>query len=115
LKTGLIVTNLANAAGGLLLAVSPWLASFTHDAMASDNAVLCGLIILLFTVAALLQLRSWRSWMNLMPGIWVLFSPWILGFATQQVAAAIHVFVGLIVSILSLIELCTAETLFIDD
>jgi SPW repeat len=115
LKAGLTVTNLASAAAGLLLVISPWLAAFTRDAIASGNAVLCGLLILSFTVAALLQLRDWRSWMNLVPGIWALLSPWILGFAADQLAAVIHVLVGVIVTILSSIELYTTETLCLED
>ena len=114
-STGRTVANLTSAAAGLLLAVSPWLAGFTSEAIASSNAVLCGLLILAFTAAAILQVREWRSWMNLVPGVWVLLSPWILGFAIHIAAGAIHFLIGLIVSILSWIELCTTETLCLED
>ena len=115
LKAGRTVANLAGAAAGLLLAISPWLASFTSEAVASSNAVLCGLLMLSFTAAAMLQVRDWRSWMNLVPGVWVLLSPWILGFATHIAAGAIHFLIGLIVSIVGWIELCTTETLCLED
>jgi SPW repeat len=115
LKIGLTVINLASAAAGLLLVVSPWLAAFTSDAIASANAVLCGFLMLSFTAAAILQVRDWRSWMNLVPGVWVLLSPWILGFATHIAAGTIHFLIGLIVSIVSWIELCTTEALCLED
>ena len=115
LKADLTVANCAGAAAGLLLAISPLLAGFTNDAVALSNAVLCGLLMLSFTTAAILQVRNWRSWMNLVPGVWVLLSPWILGFASHIAADAIHFVIGLIVSILSWIELCTAETLCLED
>ena len=89
LKASITVTNLTGAAAGLLLAISPWLAAFTGEFVASANAVLCGLLMLSFTVATILQVWDWRSWMNLVPGVWVLLSPWILGFATHIAAGAI--------------------------
>ena len=115
LKCGLTITNLASATAALLLAASPWLAGFTGHAVAASNAVLCGLIMLCFTAAALFQLRDWRSWMTLAPGTWVLLSPWILGFAAHVMAAAIHVIIGMIVAILAMIELCNTETLCLED
>ena len=115
LKAGFTVTSLVSAAAALSLAASPWLAGFTGDAIAAGNAVLCGMLMLSFTAAAILQVRDWRSWMNLVPGVWVLLSPWILGFATHMAAGAIHFVIGLIVSIVSWIELCTTETLCLED
>ena len=115
LKAGLSITNLLTTAAALLLTASPWLAGFSRDAIASGNAVLCGLLILSFTLAALLQLRDWRSWMTLAPGVWVLVSPWILGFAAHVAAAAIHLTIGLIVSILAMIELYNTESLCLED
>ena len=53
--------------------------------------------------------------MNLVPGVWVLLSPWILGFAIHIAAGAIHFLIGPIVSIVSWIELCTTETLCLED
>ena len=83
LKAGLTVANLTSAAAGLLLATSPWLAGFTSEAVALSNAVFCGLLILSFTAAAILQVRDWRSWMNLVPGVWVLFH---LGLSASPVS-----------------------------
>jgi len=115
LMGGLTITSLVNAAAALLLLTSPWLAGFTRNAVASGNAVVFGLLMLFFTAAALLQLRDWRSWMNLVPGVWVLLSPSILGFAAHEVPTVIHTVVGLLVSILALIDLCRNETLHLED
>jgi hypothetical protein len=113
LKSGSTIRNLASAAAAALLMLSPWFA--TREPVASGNAVLCGLLMLAFTAAALLELRDWRSWMNLAPGVWVFLSPWILGFATHAMAALVHILVGLTVSILAVIELCNSETLYFED
>ena len=107
------ITNLVSVAAALLLATSPWLVGFTGEA--AGNAVLCGLLMLAFTVAALVRVRDWRSWMNLIPGVWVLLSPWIFGFATHIGATVIHVIIGLVVSILALLELRNTEALWLED
>jgi len=50
----------------------------------------------------------WQDWLNFLVGLWTLFSPWILGFATGMgiaartawiLGAAIVVFAGIAVSI----------------
>lgn len=114
LRAGLTPINLLMVAA-LLLTASPWLAGFSHDATIAGNAVLCGLLILSFALAALLQLRDWRSWMSLTPGVWVLLSPWILDFATHVAATAVHMIIGLVVSLLAVIDLCNTETLCLED
>jgi hypothetical protein len=45
----------------------------------------------------------------------VLLSPWILGFATHVMAAATHIIIGLIVTIVGMVELCVTETLCLED
>jgi hypothetical protein len=110
LKGDFTLTNIVSAVAALSLAASPWRAGFTGEATAAGNAVLCGLLMLVSTAAALFQLQDWRSWMNLIPGIWVLLSPWILGFATHVAASAIHIVIGVVVSILAMLELYNTET-----
>lgn len=115
LMSAVTVVNLVGTGTALILMASPWLAGFAGDVIASSNAVLCGMLMLSFTAAALIQLRDWRSWMNLAPGVWVVLSPLILGFAANEEATFIYVVVGLIASILGLVELCRTETLELDD
>lgn len=115
LMSAVTAVNLVSTGGALILMASPWLAGFTGDVIASSNAVLCGMLMLSFTVAAFIRGRDWRSWMNLVPGVWVFLSPFILGFVASEVPTIIHVVVGLTVSILSLAELCRTETLDLDD
>lgn len=115
LMSAVTAANLVNTGAALILIASPWLAGFTHDAIASSNALLCGMLMLSFTAAALIRRCDWPSWMNLVPGVWVFLSPFILGFTPSEEPTIIHVVVGLTVSILSLVELCRTETLDLDD
>jgi len=52
--------------------------------------------------------NRWQDWLNLLVGLWMLFAPWMLGFATGMgiaaqtawiLGAAIVVFAGIAVSI----------------
>lgn len=115
LMSAVTVVNLVGTGTALILMASPWLAGFTDDVIASSNAVLCGMLMLSFTAAAHIKLRDWCSWMNLVPGVWVFLSPFILGFAASEEPTIIHVVAGLTVSIVSLVELCRTESLDLDD
>ncbi len=44
----------------------------------------------------------WRNWAELIAGIWVLASPWILGFSAANLAMLSNVIVGAIIIVLAL-------------
>jgi hypothetical protein len=115
LKSGLTIANNASAIAALVLLASHWLGGFARHEIASASAWASGLFILSFILAAILQVREWKSWMNLVPGFWTMLSPWLLGFADHGEARLAHLAVGLVVSILGTIELCRTETLHLDD
>jgi hypothetical protein len=41
--------------------------------------------------------REWQDWCNLIVGIWLCLSPWLLGFADHRAAAESAVAVGILV------------------
>jgi hypothetical protein len=57
-------------------------------------------------MAALAAFAEWEEWTNVMVGIWLLVSPWILGFDGSQ-AMHIDLVIGTIVAVLATIELCS--------
>jgi hypothetical protein len=95
--------DVANLLLGVFLIASPWLFGFPEGA-ASQNAALSGFVILVLSIAALTAFAVWEEWLNLIVGLWVLVSPWLLGFAGTA-AMAVHVIVGAIVAVLAAIEL----------
>jgi hypothetical protein len=54
-----------------------------------------------------------RTGMNLVPGLWTMLSSRLLGFADHSGAMLVHLAVGLVISVLGIVELC--ETLGLDD
>jgi hypothetical protein len=49
----------------------------------------------------LTKFAEWEEWINLLLGVWVLVSPWVLSFSAQTTARWAHVGIGLIVAVLA--------------
>lgn len=50
-------------------------------------------------------MRKWQDWANLVLGLWLVLSPWILGFSGTSSATWNAVLLGLAVGLLSLLHL----------
>jgi hypothetical protein len=90
----------ANLLLGAVLFISSWF----FAGLASQNAFVCGMIIVVISLAALAAFAVWEEWLNLILGLWILVSPWVLGFSGTDAMNA-HVAIGAIVAILAAIEL----------
>lgn len=99
---------------GVWLFITPWIlmeriagASFYNATM--WNAWITGFIIASFAIMALLDLRPWEEMVNMMVGVWLILSPWILGYAVDRTLAWNSVIAGMIVSVLSVLALPVAQ------
>ena len=101
-ESGIDVINLILAA---FLFLAPWIFGFVPDHAAAPNAWVSGIVIGVVAIAALTRFAEWQEWMNLVLGLWVLVSPWVLGFTSQSTAMSAHVVVGLIVAALAGVKL----------
>jgi hypothetical protein len=97
------ICDVANLVLGAFLFLSPWIFGF-EGGNASKNAHIAGIVIVVLAVAALAAFAVWEEWLNLIVGLWVLISPWVLGFQGTN-AMTIHVIVGIAVAALAAIEL----------
>ena len=95
--------DVANLILGVILLVSPWIFRFSSGAP-SQNAFVSGIVIAAISIAALAAFAVWEEWLNLIVGIWVLVSPWVLGFAGTT-AMQVHVVIGVIVAVLAALEI----------
>lgn len=89
---------------GVWLFAAPWALGYMNLPAAAWNSWIFGVVIAAFSVAALIQFQTWEEWVNVAVGIWLLVSPWVLGFASNETATALwnHVAVGLVVGGLAL-------------
>jgi hypothetical protein len=97
------ILDIINLALGAFLFVTPWLFGYAAGAM-SGTAWISGTMIFLASMAALAAFAEWEERLNLALGLWVLVSPWVLGFDGTQ-AMHINLVVGIIVALLATIEL----------
>jgi len=103
------VNGLNLALAGVLF-ISPWLLGFAGHQTASWNAWISAVLIALVAGIALAQLQQWEEWVNVLLGLWVAASPWLLGFWLVGFAGIVnamwtHVVIGLAVAALAAYEL----------
>ena len=94
-------------AGSTALFASPWAFEFTPSA--AWNLWVCGYMMLIVSLAALVAEANWEPPTNLCLGAWTAAAPWILGFAAENPATFIHLSGGGLIAILSVVELFGEE------
>ena len=98
------------------LFLSPWIFGFAAAAPGGEavaagfttaawNAWILGVVIAVLALWAAFQFAEWHDWANGVLGIWLVVSPWILGFAALTAALWNHVVVGLLIVALAAWEL----------
>ena len=96
-----------NLVFGLWLFFSPWLLQYlaampyTTQTTASWNSIVFGAAVVVFAVWALFVPKIWEEWTNLILGLWLIASPWVLGFSMETLATTNMVIVGLVIAALS--------------
>jgi len=95
--------DLYNVVLAVILLASPWLFTMTNttariDLWASSAAVIA------ISVAAIVAFARWEEWAILLLGIWLVVSPWILGFAHTR-AMHFSIGIGVLIAFLSALEL----------
>jgi len=90
---------------GIWLLISPFVLAFSRDLNgAITNNVVLGIVIGLLALYRFFNPSAnniWVSWLNALLGVWVLISPWVVGFNRSNAAMTNNVIVGIIVIILS--------------
>lgn len=87
---------------GIWLFFSPfWLPGYmAATSVAAWNAYIFGVLVFAFAWAALTSPHRWEEWLQLAFGIWLLISPYVLGFSTHEAGAARNaVIVGILVGL----------------
>ena len=64
------------------------------------NGWLSGLAIAALAIVAIVAFAEWEEWINVVFGLWVAASAWIVGFASHATATRVHVLVGIAVAVL---------------
>lgn len=83
------------------LFISPWVVGFAGEAAAAWNAWVVAVVLGAIAVAALTAFAEWEEWINLLLGIWLVISPWALGFAAMAGAMWTAIVLGALVAVVS--------------
>ena len=87
---------------GVWLIMSPWALAFTDIDAALWNAVLFGAVIAIMAIMAILDFHEWEEWADMAIGLWLIASPWVLGFAVMPAGAADATLNVILVGVLTL-------------
>jgi hypothetical protein len=99
-ETALDVYSLAL---GVILLTAPWLFSFAREPARADDWV-TSLLVIAVAGAAVLAYAEWEEWAGMILGLWVMVSPWLLGFAHTK-AMHVNIILGLAIAFMSALEL----------
>jgi hypothetical protein len=83
--------------------ISPFVLAFRNNAGAVSNNVVLGIVIGLLALYRFFSPARGVgvSWLNVLLGVWVLISPWVIGFNGLHTATTNNVIMGIIVIILA--------------
>jgi len=98
-----------NALLGAWLIESPWVVGFAGQRMALATFLVLGGLLLASAIAAIVAPRAWEEWAEVLLGVALVASPWILGFAGHRAAMQNAAFAGLVVAGLALWVLVTDD------
>ena len=98
-----------NAVLGVCLVLAPWAVGFDGDTVATVNAVVIGLALVAAALGAMLVPRAWEEWTEALLGLWLIVSPWALGFGMATDAGRAAVVAGVVIAALALWTLAIDE------
>jgi hypothetical protein len=88
---------------GLWIIVSPWALEHTMPSdtggLAMWNLWTVGVAVLVIAAIALFAFQAWEEWTNAILGVWLLVSPWLLGFSTSTALVWNAVIIGTLVAV----------------
>lgn len=91
-----------NAVLGAWLILSPWALGFSGDALALWNFLTVGALLLAAALGAIFLPHSWEEWTESFLGLWLVASPWLVGFSGVDFAKANAILSGLVILTLAL-------------
>lgn len=82
---------------GIWLFISPWVMGYVgSNAAANWNAWILGVAIVVFSAIAVSLPQAWEEVINILLGIWMVISSWVIGVTSRAVETN-FVIVGLLV------------------
>jgi hypothetical protein len=90
---------------GWWLIASPWVMGYPSDAPPTTNAVVAGIIMAALAAFDLYKTYVWAVVLNLVVGVWVAVSPWVIGVLQDRTMMTSLIVSGVATVVLGLWEL----------
>ena len=90
---------------GFVLMISPWIVSQTTSGDAIANAGIIGFFLILLAGFEMSRLHRWEEVAALLLGLWMIVSPYVLGYEALTPLATVHQATGALVSVLAVLQL----------
>jgi hypothetical protein len=97
------VLDLYNLLLAALLFASPWLFRLANNPGKMDLWATSA-VIAIISLAAIIAYKDWEEWANFLLGLWLIASPWLLGFAHTR-AMHLSIGIGLVIAFLAALDL----------
>ncbi len=97
------VLDLYNVGLAVVLFALPWLFSLTNGTARMDFWIISAAVVAL-SLAAIFVYATREEWANVLAGVWLMASPWVLGFSHAR-AAVFAVGIGFMMAFLAILEL----------
>lgn len=97
------IPSLVNFILGIWMLLTPWILGFHAVHQAMVNNVILGIAVLILAALRIWAGQGvWASWVNFILGLWILFSPWTLGFTYEGSAFNNNWILGIVIAIVAL-------------
>lgn len=90
-----------NLALAVWLFISPWVLGFAGLPGAAWNAWIVGVGVAVFAIAALVQFARWQEGVTIVLGLWLIISPWVVGYDAYPTPLWNSLIVGILVAALA--------------
>jgi hypothetical protein len=116
---GVMTASGLNILAGIWLIISPFVLGFAHTATPLWNTLIAGVIVGLLAIGRVVNPNRsvGLSWINLLLGIWLIISPFLLPgyggayYPSYTVATPNDVVLGIVVGLLAIWSLASTPTL----
>jgi hypothetical protein len=90
---------------GALIVLTAWIVGDVGSQTVAVNATIVGLLVLALGASEFLDLRRWEEGLETACGLWLIASPFILGYADAGMLRYWHFVLGAAVVLLAMLEL----------
>ena len=89
---------------GVLILLSPWLAAAPLTGIGAASAIIIGMVVLVVAGLELFGVSRWEDAINLACGLWLIASPFLLGYGGAGQLRFWHIVLGALVALVAATE-----------